>query len=152
MARNTTIIAAMALLTAATGSGAATPSAEPDIGAITALEDAWRQARIDGNVAFLEHFYATEFRVQTMDGKVVTRADDIGLFARREVRPETIRHGPLDIRVYGDTAVVTGVDDMHGTYRGNSGSVRLRFTDVLVRRDGRWQLVVQQATPAPPAP
>ncbi|MBV8971670.1 MAG: nuclear transport factor 2 family protein [Sphingomonadaceae bacterium] len=134
------------LIVVAEAGAAAAPPAD-DVAAITALEDAWRQARIDGDTAFLERFYAAEFRVQGMDGRVVPRADDIGLFARREVRPESIRHGPLDIRVYGDSAVVTGVDDMKGCYRANCGAVRLRFTDVLVRRDGRWQMVVEQATP-----
>jgi hypothetical protein len=29
---------------------------------------------------------------------------------------------------------------------GRYGEMYLRFTDVLVRRDGRWQLVARQAT------
>ena len=49
---------------------------------------------------------------------------------------------------YGDTAVVTGLDHLGGTYMGNYGEMYLRFTDVLVKRDGRWQLVIQQATRA----
>ena len=120
---------------------------DADVREITRLEDAWRQARIDGDVAFLETFYAKEFRVQNMAGEVQSRADDIGMFARRDIRPEYIRHGPLDISVYGDTAIVTGRDELKGTYRGTPGTLALRFTDVLVRRDGRWQLVLQQATP-----
>jgi len=37
---------------------------------ITKVEDAWRQARIAGDVAFLDRFYASEGRIQGMDGKV----------------------------------------------------------------------------------
>jgi ketosteroid isomerase-like protein len=113
---------------------------------ILEAEDAWRKARIAGDTAFLERFYAAEGRIQGMDGKVQSRAADIALFASGKIKPKFIDHGPLDIRTYGDTAVVTGVDHLGGTAFGRYGEMYLRFTDVLVKRDGRWQLVVQQAT------
>jgi ketosteroid isomerase-like protein len=113
---------------------------------IIRAEDAWRKARIDGDTAFLERFYAKEGRIQGMDGKVLSRADDIAIFAAGKIKPKFIDHGPLDVAVYGDTAVVTGVDHLGGTAFGHYGEFYLRFTDVLVRRDGRWQLIVQQAT------
>lgn len=113
---------------------------------IAKAEDAWRTARIAGDTAFLERFYAAEGRIQGMDGKVQSRAADIALFAAGKIKPKFIDHGPLDIMTYGNTAVVTGVDHLGGTAFGHYGEMYLRFTDVLVRRDGRWQLVVQQAT------
>lgn len=113
---------------------------------IVKAEDAWRKARIAGDIAFLERFYAAEARIQGMDGKVQSRAADIALFATGKIKPRFINHGPLDITTYGNTAVVTGVDHLGGTAFGRYGEMYLRFTDVLVKRDGRWQLVVQQAT------
>jgi ketosteroid isomerase-like protein len=113
---------------------------------IETAEDAWRQARIDGDVAFLERFYAREARIQGMDGKVLTREADIAMFKTGRIKPKFITHGPLDIATYGDIAVVTGVDHLGGTAFGRYGEMFLRFTDVLVKRDGRWQLLVQQAT------
>ena len=76
---------------------------------IARAEDAWRAARIKGDVGFLERFYAKEGRIQGMDGKVQSRADDIALFATGKIKPKSIEHGALDIAVYGETAVVTGV-------------------------------------------
>lgn len=113
---------------------------------ITKVEDAWRKARVAGDTAFLEQFYAKEGRIQGMDGKVQSRAADIALFASGKIKPKFIDHGPLEIATYGNTAVVTGVDHLGGTAFGRYGEMYLRFTDVLVKRDGRWQLVVQQAT------
>ena len=113
---------------------------------ITQAEDAWRRARIEGNIAFLERFYAKEARIQGMDGKVLPRDADIAMFASGRIKPKFINHGPLDVALYGDTAVVTGVDHLGGTAFGRYGEMYLRFTDVLVKRDGRWQLIVQQAT------
>ncbi len=114
---------------------------------ITKAEDAWRKARIAGDTAFLEQFYATEGRIQGMTGKVQTRAEDIAVFAPGKIKPKFIDHGPLDITTYENTAVVTGVDHLGGTAFGHYGEMYLRFVDVLVKRDGRWQLVVQQTTP-----
>ncbi|MEG3164712.1 nuclear transport factor 2 family protein [Sphingomonas sp. PB2P19] len=114
--------------------------------AITKAEDAWRKARIAGDTAFLERFYAAEGRIQGMDGKVQSRTADIALFATGKIKPKFINHGPLEIATYGNMAVVTGVDHLGGTAFGRYGEMYLRFTDVLVKRDGRWQLVVQQAT------
>jgi ketosteroid isomerase-like protein len=113
---------------------------------IMKVEDAWRKARIAGDTAFLEQFYAKEGRIQGMDGKVQSRAADIALFASGKIKPKFIDHGPLEIATYGNTAVVTGVDHLGGTAFGRYGEMYLRFTDVLVKRDRRWQLVVQQAT------
>lgn len=113
---------------------------------ITQAEDAWRQARIAGDVAFLEQFYAQEARIQGMDGKALSREADIAMFKTGQIKPKFITHGPLNISTYGDVAIVTGVDHLGGTAFGRYGEMYLRFTDVLIKRDGRWQLVVQQAT------
>lgn len=113
---------------------------------ITRAEDDWRKARIAGDTTFLDRFYATEARIQGMNGNIQSRAADIAIFATGKIKPKFIDHGPLDITTYGDTAVVTGVDHLGGTAFGHYGEMYLRFTDVLVRREGRWQLVVQQAT------
>ena len=120
-----------------------TPAARAEI---TQVEDAWRKARIAGDTDFLESFYAKEGRIQGMTGKVQSRDADIEVFATGKIKPKFIDHGPLDIATYGDTAVVTGVDHLGGTAFGHYGEMYLRFTDVLVKRDGRWQLVIQQAT------
>jgi len=113
---------------------------------ITQLEDDWRTARIKGDTAFLETFYAKDLVIQGMNGSALPRDQDIALFATGQIKPDFIDHGPLRIQVLGDTAVVTGVDHLGGTYKGHSGEMNLRFTDVFFRRDGRWQLVATQAT------
>lgn len=114
---------------------------------ITHIEDQWRKARIDGDTAFLEHFYAKDARIQWMNGKVQSRDEDIALFATGKVKPKFIDHGPLNISIYGQTAVVTGVDHLGGTAFGQYREMYLRFTDVLVNEGETWQLVVQQTTP-----
>ncbi|MDP3738287.1 MAG: nuclear transport factor 2 family protein [Hyphomonadaceae bacterium] len=53
----------------------------------------------------------------------------------------------MKVSIYGETAIVTGVENVKGTYRGAYSEMAIRFMNVLVRRDGRWQLVLGQGTP-----
>lgn len=111
------------------------------------LHKEWAQARREGDVAFLEDFYAPEFRIHALNGSVVTRAADIAAFAGRHIRPEIIDNQEMQVTDYGDTAVVTGIEHVRGTAYGQPGEFRLRFTNVFVRRDGKWQLVLHHTTP-----
>jgi ketosteroid isomerase-like protein len=52
----------------------------------------------------------------------------------------------LNVRVFGDVAVVTGRSILARSYQGKRASVTQRFTDVFVRRDGRWRAVASQGT------
>ena len=121
-------------------------------GELLALHEQWAAARVDGDVAFLERFYGQELRLQQADGSIVQRNDDIELFNRagksdsEVVKPEYIRHVDMRVTRYGTTAVVTGVEQLKGTYKGRPGEMALRFTNTLVRRDGRWQLIAHQST------
>lgn len=116
------------------------------------LHEQWAAARVDGNVAFLERFYGEELRLNQADGNVVPRKDDIELFNRagksdqEVIKPEYIRDVDMKVSTYGTTAVVTGVENLRGTYKGRSGEMALRFISVMVWRDGRWQLVSHQST------
>ena len=113
---------------------------------IVRLEQAWREARIRGDTAFLDSLYAKEFRVQGTNGKVISREADIAGFASGDIRPEVIDAEEMNVALYGDVAVVTGLDRLKGRYKGRTGEGRVRFTDVFVWRDGRWQLVAIQGT------
>lgn len=119
---------------------------------LLALHEQWAAARVNGDVAFLERFYGQELRLQVADGSVVARNDDIALFNRagksdlEVVKAEYIRDVDMKVTSYGDTAVVTGVENVKGTYKGHAGEMAVRFINVLVWREGRWQLVAGQGT------
>jgi ketosteroid isomerase-like protein len=50
------------------------------------------------------------------------------------------------VRVYHDTAVVWFTLHLVGTRQGQRAELTLRFTDVWVNRDGRWQCVSTHST------
>jgi len=105
------------------------------------LASTWKNRDCAGWGALL----ANDWSVTHIDAKIITKEQAL----------EMCRTGPavtssvdqLAVRVYGDTAIVTG--RTNATASGGGGlTVTLRFTDVFVRRDGRWIVVASHATRA----
>jgi hypothetical protein len=88
---------------------------------------------------------APEWSVIHITGAVMTKPEALLMCKASEAALATLTSDNLAVRAFGDAAVVTG-----RTTATTSGAapqtVVLRFTDVFVRRDGRWQVVASQAT------
>ncbi|HZQ67648.1 MAG TPA: nuclear transport factor 2 family protein [Terriglobales bacterium] len=52
----------------------------------------------------------------------------------------------MKVRVYGNTAVVTGKADVKGTMGGKDATGQAMFTRVYVKKGGKWQTVALQQT------
>lgn len=52
----------------------------------------------------------------------------------------------MSVRGYGTAAVVIGRTMSKGQYKGQGFNDTERFTDVFVKRRGRWQAVATQST------
>jgi len=111
------------------------------------LQHDWAEARKKSDMVFLENFYASEFTVGNMNGSESSRAEDLAMFSSGDMKPAVITDGELKVTIYGQAAMVTGVEHLEGTYKGHPGQFDLRFTNVFVNRDHRWQLVRHQGTP-----
>ncbi|MBS1796152.1 MAG: nuclear transport factor 2 family protein [Acidobacteria bacterium] len=101
------------------------------------------QANIRRDKAFFERLEADEFIFTDSAGGTTTKAEDVASLDKPPGEFRLVAHevDEMKVSVYGKTAVVTG--RATSTYRGKDREtvVKSRFTDVFVRRDGRWQLV-----------
>jgi ketosteroid isomerase-like protein len=113
---------------------------------LLALESQWSQFLVDANAAALEKLYAGEYLFTDLDGQTYTRAQDIGATRSGEFKMTRFKLDGLKVHVYKDFAVVTGLNDFSATYKGQDASCKCRFTDVFVKRDGRWQVLATQST------
>jgi hypothetical protein len=52
----------------------------------------------------------------------------------------------VTVMLFGTTAVVRGRTVVSGSLNGTPVSARIRFTDVFIKRDGRWQAVASHAS------
>jgi hypothetical protein len=120
------------------------------------LASAWKNRDCAGWGALL----ADDWSVTHIDAQVITKAQALEMC--RTGPPVTSSVDQIAIRVYGDTAIVTGrtkaiVGEPQGrpepgrrmTAAGATPqTITLRFTDVFVRRDRRWLAVASHATRA----
>jgi ketosteroid isomerase-like protein len=114
---------------------------------IRAMEQLWNASRVKADVAALERILAPDWTVTHGDGTINTKSEylaDLKSGARRF--SGDVKEDQLTVRVYGDTAVVSGLSDSSVTYNGKPSGGALRFTRVYVKRDGRWVMIVSHAT------
>ena len=64
-----------------------------------------------------------------------------------DLRVESLTRDNVEVRVFGQTAVLTGLDTARWVYKGHAIEGYYRTINVYAERDGRWQLVAIQACP-----
>jgi ketosteroid isomerase-like protein len=111
------------------------------------LENAWKQAVVNRDAASLQRLYAAEYLSTDQEGIVWDKAQDIAIDTTGGSRLASYKLDDLKVRLYGNVAVVTGRNTSKGTFHGSAAQGQSRFTDVFVKRDGRWQCVTSQVTP-----
>jgi ketosteroid isomerase-like protein len=125
---------------------------------ILQVEHDWAQAFLNHDIAALETFLAEDWTYSPSDGTFKTRTEFIEEFRIDTMKYESITQQNLKVRVYGNTAVVTGDELIKGSDGGKAITSHIRITDVLVKRGDRWQAVASHETnilepsDAPPAP
>lgn len=117
-----------------------------DAGMLQYMEREWNDALVNKDTRWFERNFARDYSsISSRSGSLRNKSQDI-----EEVKASTITSAELsdiNVRVNGDTAVVTGVNRVRGRDKdGKSFDDRLRFTDVFIKRDGRWQVWASQGT------
>ena len=110
------------------------------------VELAWNRALEQGDVAALDMIWAEEFFDTSFDGSVTGKKEDLAVIASGDLVYQSSKVRALVIHVYGKSAVVTGHWTAVGQFRGVDVSGQFRYTDVYVKREGRWQAVASQIT------
>lgn len=120
-----------------------------DEGQLLYLEMEWSDADKAGDAAWFERNLADNYSgVSSRTGKLNTKADDVAEIRNRKEVVESAVASDMRVRVDGNTGIVTGVYTMKGRdERGQPFDRRIRYTDVYVKRDGRWLVVASQGTP-----
>ena len=116
---------------------------------VRTIESARAQALLRADTTALSRMVADEFVEVSRLGQLRTKADNIRDIASGELKLTSVKYDSLTVRIYGDVAVLRGIADNAGTFRGFPFSGRIRYTRVFVRRGGRWQAVAMQQTPLP---
>jgi len=135
-------LAAMPALPADTGRNA-------DVALLTRISDAWDAAIIRKDEAAIAGNMAEDFRQIDGRGNLETKQSFVaGLMdSKLTIDPYTVED--FEVRLYGDTALLSGRTHMTGKYDGKVFESNYRYIDIYVRRDGAWRIVSVQITRLP---
>ncbi len=113
--------------------------------AIIQMEKDWTEAGIKKDAAAFDRIVADDWISVDFEGNVVNKAAAIADLKSGASSSASVDLGELKVRVYGDTAIVIGSDTEKSTYKGKDSSGHYVWTDVFVKRNGRWQAVSSQS-------
>ena len=140
------ICSSLAFGQAASAKKADAPSVEQ---ALMQMERDWTQAGLKKDVATLDKIIADDWTAFDFQGKPETKAQVIADLKSGSSFSQTVELGEMKVKVFGDTAVVTGSDMEKSTYKGKDSSGKYVWTDVFVKRNGRWQAVSSMSVKLP---
>lgn len=105
------------------------------------MDAAWNEWRVEGNVDRLANLLADDWLLTHSDGRTQTKSEYLDELGSRSRTNQAIANEDVALRVYGHTAVVTGVSVQSGVSDGKPWSGRFRFTRVWVQFDKQWKMV-----------
>ena len=134
-----------ALLACSNGSAQTPRSAEQEL---MALDQAFNDAQVKKDRATLERLWADDYSYTHSNGAVMNKAQDIADTMSGDMTWTAATLDDLEVKLFGDVGIVTGRLTMQGAAKAYASGPR-RFTDIFVKRNGRWQLVGGQTTLIP---
>src|SRR5262245_34536189 len=143
LTRRIVALAILAVVAQATRLGAQASSLADSV---RALESQRAQALMQADTVALSRLIADDFVEISRLGTLRTKADNMREIANGTLRLTSVRYDSLSVRIYGDVAVLQGIADNAGVFRGFPFSGKIRYTRVFVRRAGHWQAVAMQQT------
>ena len=110
------------------------------------FEREFTRAVAANDVAAIGRFVADDWVIVDADGGVIDRSRFLNVIESGALSHESMESADFEVRLHGDTAVVTGITTSRGQFMGQAFTTRERATDVLARLDGRWLCVFSQLT------
>lgn len=118
---------------------------------IVALEGAWNQAYKSGDAKALDALLDNAIVLVNDDGSVQTKTEFLASVksagSQAGSQEQQIVPVSMSVRVFGNTAIATGIFRAKGVEGGKPYVRRERFIDTWVDKGGRWICVATDATP-----
>jgi ketosteroid isomerase-like protein len=113
------------------------------------LEEAFSEAIVKNDLEGIGRLVADDWIIIDPNGEIVDRTRFFEVIKSGALTHDTMDSEDFRVRVYGDSAVVTGITRTKGKFMGQEFSTQERATDVFVKRDGRWRCVLTHLTRFP---
>jgi ketosteroid isomerase-like protein len=141
-----TAIAALLCAAAQAQAPAAVAAPDQDLARFTQLESVWNNAHLQGDAEALDRLWADELRVFVPRMTPMGKPQALSFFRSGRMKFMRYETSELGVRVYGETAVVTGRVRRARERGGQTVEDDWRFTKVYVRTAGAWRVVAFHAS------
>ncbi len=110
------------------------------------LENEFARAVTSNDADALDRLLADDWIIVEPDGSFIDKARFLGVIKSGALSHESMESTDLRVRIYGNTAVVTGLTAIKGKFMGQDFTACERATDIFVKHTDRWQCVFTQLT------
>lgn len=122
--------------------GVVVAASAPDEGLrLRGLERDLNRAIVQRDVRRVGELLADDWMVTTGSGKVKSKGDVLAEIALPELEFQDNDTRDVLVRIWGDTAVLTGVLHQRYRFRGEQRDVTMRYTDTWTRTGDGWRQV-----------
>jgi ketosteroid isomerase-like protein len=118
---------------------------------VRAIEDEWTTAFERTDVATLDRLMSDSYVLTTTFGRTLTKAQTLDMIRSGDLKVFMSRLSDINIRLFNDVAVVIGLSTMKAKFGDDDVSGEFRFTDVMMKRRGRWMLVAAHGSKVMPS-
>ncbi len=98
------------------------------------------------DAAALDRIYADNYTLVNESGELTTKAPRLAAIRSGELKYESASFDEVNVRLYGDTAVITYRVTSKGQLKGQTIGGQFRATSTYMKMKGRWQLIAAQVT------
>lgn len=116
------------------------PHDRPSLEQIQTLEEEWRQAQLNEDVAAMDRLLCEDFLGTTASGKVVTKLQQLHGMRTRSFMLTQLRVKKYKIKLMENIAIVTTLAETDGSNNGSSLQGRFRYTWIYRRIGTSWRI------------
>jgi ketosteroid isomerase-like protein len=119
------------------------------------LSREWDRAMIQNDVEAIGRYMDDDWIIVGSNGSLCDKARFLFLVQSGTLTHDVMESHDMQVRVYGEAAVVIARGVSGGTYQGQPFRDEERVSCVFVRQDGRWRCVLthlSRLAPAEPRP
>ena len=121
--------------------------AVPARDAILGLVRRWTDAERSGDPETLAPLLADDFVLVGPLGFMLDKQQFLGSRRSGDLKHDSFTFDDVQVRVYGDSAVVVGTQTQKSAYQGRDASGRFRVTLITTQQRKRWVLVGVHLSP-----
>jgi ketosteroid isomerase-like protein len=115
---------------------------------VLTVEKRWNDVYKRGDIATMNVLLADDFIITVEDGSTFSKPGYIAHTGNSSVHVDISDMSDLQVRMHGNTAVVTGAYHEKGVDKGKGYEYRDRLTDVWMNYNGKWRLIASHYSPS----